>query len=573
MERVEALTQQLILSDQQLQRICNILIHEFNRGLHRETNPEANVKMYPTYVKNVCDKYRKEQNSTIPCQFSDPEEGKFLALDLGGTNFRVVLVELEGANSEFHMDSETFAVPQHIMLGTGEQLFDHIADCLSQFIDKRAQLQGHRLPLGFTFSFPCRQEGLRRAKLISWTKGFKCSGVEGRDVVELLRGALRRRPDIDIEVMAVVNDTTGTLMSCAFNNRDCRVGLIVGTGTNACYLETMDQVHLAQRANNAHSTSTAADISSSNENDNGSVDNERDHDDEQLVDDAIHGSIPAHAQQIVVNTEWGAFGDNGCLDFVRTTWDDQIDCESVNIGKQRFEKMISGMYIGELVRLILADLALNRKLLFTDSLCLTSSQLHDILSLSDNDSSSSGIDSGSDDDHNSPTTTNNNQQTKHQEFIKRLLTPYNFNTKYVSLIESDAPEQFGKTRHALMEAFGCDWASEYDCRVVQLVCARISTRAAHLVSAAVAALLNKMHRPYTTVGVDGSVFRYHPHFHRLMQHKTKELTNPECAFELKFSEDGSGRGAALVAAVACKQRRISRDLITRGHQIATTVEC
>ncbi len=28
--------------------------------------------------------------------------------------------------------------------------------------------------------------------------------------------------------MAVVNDTTGTLMSCAHKNRECRVGLIVG---------------------------------------------------------------------------------------------------------------------------------------------------------------------------------------------------------------------------------------------------------------------------------------------------------------------------------------------------------
>lgn len=50
-----------------------------------------------------------------------------------------------------------------------------------------------KLPLGFTFSFPCFQEGLTRAKLINWTKGFKASGVEGRDVVQLLRDACRRR--------------------------------------------------------------------------------------------------------------------------------------------------------------------------------------------------------------------------------------------------------------------------------------------------------------------------------------------------------------------------------------------
>lgn len=34
--------------------------------------------------------------------------------------------------------------------------------------------------------------------------------------------------DVFIDVMAVLNDTTGTLMSCAYKNPNCRIGLIVG---------------------------------------------------------------------------------------------------------------------------------------------------------------------------------------------------------------------------------------------------------------------------------------------------------------------------------------------------------
>jgi hypothetical protein len=34
--------------------------------------------------------------------------------------------------------------------------------------------------------------------------------------------------DVQIDVMAVLNDTTGTLMSCAYKKHNCRVGLIVG---------------------------------------------------------------------------------------------------------------------------------------------------------------------------------------------------------------------------------------------------------------------------------------------------------------------------------------------------------
>ena len=58
---------------------------------------------------------------------------------------------------------------------------------------KEHNLIGKDLPLGFTFSFPCRQEGLDRAVLTNWTKGFKCEGVEGNDIVRLLHEAIERR--------------------------------------------------------------------------------------------------------------------------------------------------------------------------------------------------------------------------------------------------------------------------------------------------------------------------------------------------------------------------------------------
>ena len=126
--------------------------------------------------------------------------------------------------------------------GSGEQLFDHISSCLADFIYDR-ELESEILPLGFTFSFPCEQEGLARARLVKWTKGFSCSGVEGEDVVQLLSEAIDRRGDVKIEVCAILNDTTGCLMSCAWRDERCRIGLILGTGTNACYLEEIKDIH------------------------------------------------------------------------------------------------------------------------------------------------------------------------------------------------------------------------------------------------------------------------------------------------------------------------------------------
>ena len=88
------------------------------------------------------------------------ETGRFLALDLGGTNFRVLLVEI-GEEKAFSMESRVFAIPRKVMLGTGEELFDHIATCLHEFVVEYG-LQEVALPLGFTFSFPCKQEGLAK---------------------------------------------------------------------------------------------------------------------------------------------------------------------------------------------------------------------------------------------------------------------------------------------------------------------------------------------------------------------------------------------------------------------------
>lgn len=47
----------------------------------------------------------------------------------------------------------------------------------------------------------------------------------------------------------------------------------------------------------------------------------------------FHEDFP-DINQVIVNTELGAFGDNGILDFIRTQWDDEVDDNSVNRGKQ-----------------------------------------------------------------------------------------------------------------------------------------------------------------------------------------------------------------------------------------------
>uniref|UniRef100_A0A8B9CGE2 hexokinase n=1 Tax=Anser brachyrhynchus TaxID=132585 RepID=A0A8B9CGE2_9AVES len=439
---VEQLLAPLRLSRADLERVQALMRQEMERGLGRDSNADASVRMLPTYVCNTPD---------------GTERGDFLALDLGGTNFRVLVVRV--MQEGIHMASEIYVVPTSVMQGTGEALFDHIVECIMDF-QRKQNLMEQVLPLGFTFSFPCQQLGLDKAVLLTWTKGFSASGCVGQDVVQLLRDAAQRKQHVALKVVAVVNDTVGTMMACGYDDPKCEIGLIVGTGTNACYMEERKNV----------------------------------------------GTVEGDEGRMCINMEWGAFGDNGCLDDIFTTFDRMVDEKTINAGKQRFEKLISGMYLGEIVRHILLAMV-DKQLLFRGKPSL------------------------------------------------KLQTRDIFQTTFLSTIETDglALQQV----QGILRDLELD-ASFEDSVLVREVCQTVSLRAAQLCAAGLAAVVEKMRENRglaqlaITVGVDGTLYKMHPHFSQNLQQMLQDLA-PNCAVTFLQSEDGSGKGAALVAAVACRE--------------------
>ncbi|TSO88082.1 Glucokinase [Bagarius yarrelli] len=385
-----------------LKEVMRRMQREMNRGLRVETHEESSVKMLPTYV----------------CSTPEGSEvGDFLALDLGGTNFRVMLV-MVGEDEERGWKVETkyhmYSIPEDAMTGTAEMLFDYIAECISDFLDKH-QMKHKKLPLGFTFSFPVRHEDLDKGILLNWTKGFKASGAEGNNVV--------------------------------------------GTGCNVCYMEEMHSVEL----------------------------------------------VEGEEGRMCVNTEWGAFGGNGELEDYRLEYDRVVDESSLNPGEQLYEKLISGKYMGELVRLVLMKLV-NEGLLFNG------------------------------------------------EASDVLKTRGSFETRFVSQIESDTGDR--KQIYKILSSMGV-LPSELDCDIVRMACESVSTRAALICGAGLAGVINVMKERRCmdelkiTVGVDGSVYKLHPWFKERFHKAVWDLT-PNCDITFIQSEEGSGRGAALISAVACK---------------------
>uniref|UniRef100_A0A8C7IIF0 hexokinase n=1 Tax=Oncorhynchus kisutch TaxID=8019 RepID=A0A8C7IIF0_ONCKI len=405
------------LTSDQLLEVKKRMRTEIQNGLGKKTHDSATIKMWPTYVLSTPD---------------GSENGDFLALDLGGTNFRVLLVKIRsGKRRTVEMHNKIYAIPMEVMQGTGEEVSK--------------------------FGITVNAIGI----LVTWTKGFKATDCEGEDVVGLLREGIKRREEFDLDVVAVVNDTVGTMMTCAYEEPTCEVGLIAGTGSNACYMEEMRNIEV------------------------------------------VEGDVG----RMCVNMEWGAFGDNGCLDDIRTEYDRAVDDFSLNLGKQRYEKMCSGMYLGEIVRNILIDLT-KRGFLFRGQISET------------------------------------------------LKTRGIFETKFLSQIESDRLALLQV--RSILQQLGLDSTCD-DSIIVKEVCGTVSRRAAQLCGAGMAAVVDKirenrgLNQMDITVGVDGTLYKLHPHFSGIMHQTVKELA-PKCNVNFLLSEDGSGKGAALITAVGCRMR-------------------
>ncbi|KAE9448713.1 hypothetical protein C3L33_19400, partial [Rhododendron williamsianum] len=243
------------------------------------------------------------------------ERGSFYALDLGGTNFRVLRVLLGGKEKRVaKQEFEEVSIPPDLMIGTSDALFDFIADALKKFVDTEGEdyhlSPGRQRELGFTFSFPVKQTSIASGTLVKWTKGFSIEDAVEQDIVGELTKSLER-VGLDMRVAALVgsvspfiistifcgcgtylsglvNDTIGTLAGGRYDNPDVIAAVILGTGTNAAYVE---RAHAIPK---------------------------------------WHGLLPKSGE-MVINMEWGNFRSSH---LPLTEYDLAMDVDSLNPGEQ-----------------------------------------------------------------------------------------------------------------------------------------------------------------------------------------------------------------------------------------------
>ena len=408
------------------------------------------------------------------------EKGRFLTIDMGGTNLRICDVELSAGKRDFEQTQRKFKLPPEIKTGTGKQLWDFVAEKVESFLQEQHQTwqaDGHIFSLAFTFSFPVDQRSIKVGILQGWTKNFDVSDVEGHDVIPQLEEAFSRRvcvsesfgfmalivlsgQKLPVRVVALINDTTGTLIASRYRDPQVKIGSIFSTGVNAAYMEDVRDIPKLDNC-----------------------------------------GLPENAR-VIINTEYGAF-DNERQVLPLTPLDRQLDEQSLRPGTQMYEKMVSGLYIGEMMRLILVTLYEEGKLF-------------------------EGLD------------------------ITRLRKENALEASFLSVAEMDITEGLQDMREEFEESLSLSPKLQ-DLKICRYLIGLVATRAARLYACGIAAICKKKSIHSCHVGVDGSVFNKYSGFKSRAGQALREIFSwPPGEVDkivLNASEDGSGVGAALAAAL------------------------
>ena len=268
------------LDNEQLKGIAHAFREKVEEGLNKNN---AEIQCIPTFI--------------LPK--ATDVKGKALVLDLGGTNYRVAIVDFSTEkpiiypNNGWKKDMSIMKSPGY----TREELIKELADLIVEI--KREE----EMPIGYCFSYPTESIPGGDARLLRWTKGVDIREMVGQFVGKPLLDYLNEKNKIRFTGVKVLNDTIASLFAgLTDKSYDAYIGLIVGTGTNMATFIPSDKI--------------------------------------TKLDPECHvqGLIP-------VNLESGNFYPP-----FLTAVDDTVDATSDSLGKQRFEKAVSGMYLGDILK-------------------------------------------------------------------------------------------------------------------------------------------------------------------------------------------------------------------------------
>ncbi|KXH47094.1 hexokinase [Colletotrichum salicis] len=249
------------------------------------------------------------------------EVGQYLAVDVGGSTLRIALVELRGRDA-VGRESEivrmsSFKIDNDIRNLEGMAFFDWMAERIRDMVSQDGQDPSRSMPMALAWSFPIEQTSLKGGRIHGMGKGFLAAeGLMGQDLGEVIETACAAKGMTGARLRVILNDGGATLLSQAYVHPATRFGLILGTGVNIA-------AHLPV----------------------------------SLIGKPKFGDRPqewwSEARDVIVNTELGMFGGEGVLGVTR--WDGLLKQGHPRPDFQPLEQMVSGYYLGEVVRFALIE--------------------------------------------------------------------------------------------------------------------------------------------------------------------------------------------------------------------------
>ncbi len=270
-------------ADVDLDKNCSLFVNEMKNGLEGT----GSLLMIPTYIG---------MDKEIP--LNEP----IIAIDAGGTNFRVAVIHFDENKKLVTEDFKNYPMPGSKGEISKEEFFETMADYIQPVLHRSSKIS-------FCFSYPAEILPNKDGRLIKFSKEIRVRDVEGELLCKNIIEVFKKRGFTKNQSIIVLNDTVATLLAgkAASPDRlfDGYIGFILGTGTNICYAEKCENIT-------------------------------------KLPELAAEGG------SILINMESGGYGKAS-----RGQIDMEFDNSTMNPGYFTFEKTISGAYQGGLTLAII----------------------------------------------------------------------------------------------------------------------------------------------------------------------------------------------------------------------------
>ncbi|XP_027077717.1 probable hexokinase-like 2 protein [Coffea arabica] len=422
--------------------VANDLAVDMQTGLISE---QSKLGMFPFY------------SGSLP---TGDEKGVYYGINLRGDNFLILRAQLGGKNeilSEFQR--EEVQIPSRVISADSKELFDLIALELSKFVSLHEDLTGktklEKLKLGFTISPPVDQAAASSCRGIDWRR-LTDDTVRTQMMTEINEALLKH--GVEMQVSAMVDEVIGCLAGARYYSRESVAALSLGMAVNAAYMESVQEVQKLQ------------------------------------------GQL-SNSGEMAISVNWGNFSS---IHLPMTEFDASLDSESTNPGSGIFEKLISGMYLGEIVRKVLLKMA-QEAALFGDNLPI------------------------------------------------KLTIPYLLRSHDVAIMHQDTSEDYEMVDEKLKEIFEISNTTPVVREIVAEVCDIVAERGARLVGAGIMGIVKKLGRianKKSVITVEGGLYEHYRIFRNYLHSSVWEMLGSDLSDNviIEHSHGGSGAGALFIAA-------------------------